>query len=75
MMRGVYLPPGSHTVEFSYEPLSIRLGLVIAGGTVALIVIFLILGWKFGGRWNIGFRSISKEDRSSDPDFSGEFSE
>lgn len=29
--RGVFVPPGEHTVEFNYEPDSIKYGLILAG--------------------------------------------
>src|SRR6185503_16437566 len=46
MMRGVYLPAGIHQVEFVYEPLSFKVGLVVSAGTVALIAMILALDWK-----------------------------
>lgn len=46
MMRSVYLPAGIHQVEFVYEPLSFKVGLVISAGTVALIAMILALDWK-----------------------------
>jgi hypothetical protein len=40
LFRGVYLPPGPHVVDFTFEPLSLRLGLAISVTTLlfALIV-------------------------------------
>jgi hypothetical protein len=50
IMRGVYLPPGVHTVEFVYEPLSLTVGLYVSLGTVVLLLILLILTSIFGRR-------------------------
>ncbi len=44
-LRGVYVPAGSHTVRFAYEPLSVRLGALISGIAV-LIVAVLMIGWQ-----------------------------
>jgi hypothetical protein len=39
-LRGVLLDPGTHTVEFRYQPWTAGLGLALSGGTVlALLVI------------------------------------
>ncbi len=38
LLRGVMVPAGSHTVEFRYEPASVRAGLIISAlGVVALL--------------------------------------
>jgi hypothetical protein len=42
--RAVHVPSGAHTVEFRFEPRSVRLGLAL-GGTAALAIIAL-LGWS-----------------------------
>ena len=39
LFRGVIVPAGSNVVEFSYEPISYRLGSLITAGTLVLIVI------------------------------------
>ncbi len=41
MMRGVPLPPGSHRVEFEYEPLSWRIGWILS--LIGLVVFALLL--------------------------------
>jgi hypothetical protein len=46
-MRGVYLPAGTHEVEFVYEPFFFRLGLYISAGAMALIVVLFILSLIF----------------------------
>ena len=43
-MRGVFVPAGTHQVEFVYEPLVFRIGLYIAVGTAAIIAVILALG-------------------------------
>jgi uncharacterized membrane protein YfhO len=46
LLRGVALPPGQHRVEFYYRPWSFRLGAVVSGLTILL----LLLG---GLRWQL----------------------
>ena len=41
LFRAVYLPPGAHTVDFVFEPLSLRLGLAVS---VAVLAFALIVG-------------------------------
>jgi uncharacterized membrane protein YfhO len=41
LFRAVYLPPGPHTVEFVFDPLSIRVGLAVS---VATLLFALIAG-------------------------------
>jgi hypothetical protein len=43
MFRAVALPAGTHTVEFRYEPLSVRIGLWISGITILVLGIGLIV--------------------------------
>ena len=45
IMRGVYVPAGSHMVEFIYEPVSLRVGLYISLGTA--IALLILLGWTW----------------------------
>lgn len=40
MFRGVFLPPGKHSVTFTYAPLSVTLGLLITG-----LSLLACLGW------------------------------
>jgi hypothetical protein len=47
--RGVFVPAGQHRVEFAYEPMSFRIGLVIAAvGLVALLSVLVGLSrpWR-----------------------------
>lgn len=41
LFQGIKLPPGSHTLEVKYEPISFKLGWVITITTILLIIIFL----------------------------------
>jgi hypothetical protein len=41
LFRAVYVPPGSHTVDFVFEPLSLRLGLAV---TVAALAFAFLVG-------------------------------
>jgi hypothetical protein len=43
MFRAVALPAGTHTVEFRYEPLSVRVGFWISGITILVLGICLIV--------------------------------
>jgi hypothetical protein len=44
LVRGIWLPPGTHNVRFMYRPLSFEVGLWIAAATV-LVLIVLLLPW------------------------------
>jgi hypothetical protein len=44
--RGVPLTPGSHTIEFNYEPKSVRRGILLAVAGLALIAV--LLGYASG---------------------------
>jgi hypothetical protein len=47
-LRGVALPAGPHTVELRYEPLSLRVGLLISGiAAVAMLAVFVAAGWSW----------------------------
>jgi hypothetical protein len=46
-LRGVPLPAGEHTVELRYEPLSLRVGLIITGLALATLAIALLAAaWR-----------------------------
>lgn len=50
-LRGIVVPAGSHTIRFSYEPLSFKLGVHVSG--VFLLIYFLLLFWpKIRGQKN-----------------------
>lgn len=42
LFRAVYLPPGTHTVEFTFDPISVRLG-----AALSLVAIVFVLGAAF----------------------------
>jgi hypothetical protein len=47
-LRGVAIPAGKHTVDFRYEPPSLRAGLAISGfATLAMLVVFAVAGWAW----------------------------
>ena len=47
--RTVALPPGRWTVRFKYSPISLKLGLYTT--FIALVALFLLLGWWLWGRF------------------------
>lgn len=44
--RGVVVPKGDHTVEFRYEPGSVRWGVIIASGSLLLWFVFLVQSFR-----------------------------
>lgn len=50
MYRGVHLPAGNHTVEFRYEPVSWRIGVILSGVGIIVFVLGLFLSSKLDGR-------------------------
>jgi hypothetical protein len=49
ILRGINLPPGSHTVTFSYRPRSFTIGCGIAGAAFALLL-YLVVSDRQGGK-------------------------
>jgi hypothetical protein len=47
VLRGVALPAGEHTITFSYEPASLRYGLIVSSLTIAGLALFL--GYVYRG--------------------------
>jgi len=47
--RGIALTPGHHTVEFRYEPASLRLGIWVSALTG--LIIAALVGWRLASRW------------------------
>jgi hypothetical protein len=43
MFRAVELPPGSHVIEFRFEPRSVKVGLWVSGVTWVIVLVFWIL--------------------------------
>ena len=50
IFRGVRLPPGSHTVEFRYEPTSFRTGWMVSAASALLMLVLLVVRVRFTGR-------------------------
>ncbi len=45
ILRGVYLPPGTHTVEFRFDPLPFKIGKYLTLASFALFAGMLIREW------------------------------
>ena len=46
-LQGVALPAGEHTVNLSYDPISLRIGVIISGiALVMMLVAFLVAGGR-----------------------------
>ena len=53
VLRGVYLPPGNHLVEFVFDPLPFKIGKYLTLGSFALFIALLVrevLLWRRGGK-------------------------
>jgi hypothetical protein len=48
-LRAVYVPAGRHAVRFAYQPGSFLLGAAITGGTLLLLVMIGLAGWRRAG--------------------------
>jgi hypothetical protein len=46
VQRGVSVPAGTHRVEFSYEPASVRAGFAVSGLALLTIAAATLLGWR-----------------------------
>jgi len=46
VMRGVVLPEGRHKVEFSYDPISFKIGALISLASIILAMVFLSWDWR-----------------------------
>lgn len=56
--RAVELPPGRHTITFSYKPQSVKLGLIITAITLGLCLMLLITETQI-------YRAINEQKRDS----------
>lgn len=45
ILRGVYLPPGKHTVEFIFDPLPFKIGKYLTLASFALFAVMLVREW------------------------------
>lgn len=60
LFRGIFLPPGTHTVVFNYAPLSVTLGILISGGGLVLVLAWLLFhGWRGAMAFYSRSRSVS----------------
>jgi hypothetical protein len=46
ILRGVYLTPGKHTVEFRFDPLPFKVGKYLTLASFALFGLMLIREWR-----------------------------
>ena len=46
LFRGVRIAPGSHTVEFRYEPLSWRIGWIVSLVSLVGLAVLVAVGWR-----------------------------
>jgi hypothetical protein len=52
-LRGIPLPAGLHTVEVRYDPISLRIGLIVTAVTLAaMLVVMMMRGWRAVSRPN-----------------------
>ncbi len=49
LLRGVALPPGQHTIVFSYSPASWRIGWIISLVSLLAVLGALVVGWRRRG--------------------------
>ena len=49
LIRGVPVPAGSHTVEFTYEPASWRAGWIVSALALLTILVAAGIGWRRRG--------------------------
>ncbi len=50
IMRGVFLEGGNHKVMFVYRPPLLRIGLLVAGGTLGLTLLAFLVPWVLARR-------------------------
>ena len=50
ILRGVYLPPGNHTVAFRFDPLPFRIGTWLTLGSFAVFALVAAREWLFRRR-------------------------
>ncbi len=50
ILRGVFLDAGRHTIEFDYDPWTVKVGWLLAGATTLALVAALIVGLATSGK-------------------------
>lgn len=50
MYQGVVSPAGEHSIEFRFEPASVRVGQIISAGSVIVALLLLVLGRRWPAR-------------------------
>jgi len=45
ILRGVYLPPGNHRVEFIFDPLPFKIGKYLTLTSLAFIAVLMVREW------------------------------
>jgi hypothetical protein len=56
VLRGVYLPPGSHAVEFLFDPLPFKIGKYLTLASFAVFAVMLAREWR--SRNKVGIREL-----------------
>jgi hypothetical protein len=51
LMRSVHLEAGRHTVEFAYEPLSLKVGRWVSAGAVLGLIVYVVSAIRRRGEW------------------------
>jgi hypothetical protein len=59
LFRGVELAAGNHTVQFVYDPMSFKIGLMVSLLTVALIAVIPLVGWIWRRRTMVAQLQLS----------------
>ena len=67
---GVYVPEGTHTIEFTYVPQGFTAGILITVGTVLLLAAYFIItnlsGWKKRAKAPKAMKPVKAERKSTD---------
>lgn len=54
ILRGVYLPPGRHTIEFRFDPLPFKVGKWLTLGSFGFFLLILVREWRRRSRHHAG---------------------
>jgi uncharacterized membrane protein YfhO len=50
VLRGIYLPPGNHSVEFRFDPTPYRIGKWLSLVSMAFFALMLVREWRYRKR-------------------------